>query len=236
MALAARQSSQRQALVRRGFRTKKEAEAALHEAERRVRSGRLIDAGRITFGDYLVARWLPAIAADTKLKPTSVAGYRSMSRHLVASLGAVRLDQLTGDQLTTLYGIFCWAEGTTLHPNVITGTYRRIVDQAGLPPLPLHNCAMPGPPTHSTTASTSRTSPPASGTPRRASPTTSTSLPYPSATPALRPLWRPLRRCAHEALSSCDHGVITRPSPALSITVKVLVDVVGLRGFEPPTS
>lgn len=139
MALAARQSSQRQALVRRGFRTKKEAEAALHEAERRVRSGRLIDAGRITFGDYLVARWLPAIAADTKLKPTSVAGYRSMSRHLVASLGAVRLDQLTGDQLTTLYGIFCWAEGTTLHPNVITGTYRRIVDQAGLPPLPLHN-------------------------------------------------------------------------------------------------
>ena len=35
--------------------------------------------------------------------------------------------------------VFTWPDGTVVHPDVITRTFKRLRDAVGLPPLPLHN-------------------------------------------------------------------------------------------------
>ena len=35
--------------------------------------------------------------------------------------------------------MFTWPDGTVVHPDVITRTFKRLRDVPGLPPLPLHN-------------------------------------------------------------------------------------------------
>jgi integrase len=94
----------RRQVRRRGFATKAAAADAERDLLRSVRTGRRVLAARTTFGDFLRDRWLPALDADPRLKPTTKAGYRNASRHLIRHLGAVRLDVLAGDDLERLYG------------------------------------------------------------------------------------------------------------------------------------
>jgi integrase len=56
------------------------------------------------FGEYLTQRWLPAVEADPKLKASTIASYRSMSKHLVRELGDVRVRDLAGYHFTVMYG------------------------------------------------------------------------------------------------------------------------------------
>jgi len=95
-------TGKRRQVLRRGFATRTEARAELDRL--RSSTGRGVAPSKATFGEYLTGRWLPTIEVDPKLKPASVAGYRSMVRHLVAGVGAVRLDELSGDHLSRLYG------------------------------------------------------------------------------------------------------------------------------------
>ena len=53
----------------------------------------------LTLGAYLTDRWLPAVDADPRLKPTTKAGYRSSVKHLVAHIGGVPLGDLTAEHL-----------------------------------------------------------------------------------------------------------------------------------------
>jgi integrase len=91
-------------MKRRGFATEREAKRAEAKAITDAAGGRATRPGQLTFGAFLIERWLPALRADPKRKASTIAGYERMVPHLVAGLGAVRLPDLTGDVLTALYG------------------------------------------------------------------------------------------------------------------------------------
>lgn len=91
---------------RRGYPTR---DAAVRAEERFVaeheRNRRVTTPKRLTFGGYLTDRWLPALHADPKRKPSTIAGYDRIARaHLIPNLGSIKLADLAGDHLTTLYG------------------------------------------------------------------------------------------------------------------------------------
>jgi integrase len=88
----------------RGFATERAAKLAEAKVVTAAAGGRATKPGRITFGAYLVERWLPALRADPKRKPSTINGYAQMVPHLVAGLGHVPLSDVTGDRLTALYG------------------------------------------------------------------------------------------------------------------------------------
>lgn len=81
-----------------GFRTRKEAEAALGVALGRVQEGTFADAGRLTVREYLET-WLDGAAPS--LAPSTVADYRRMiNQYLVPRLGRHRLAKLTSVDVT----------------------------------------------------------------------------------------------------------------------------------------
>ena len=93
----------RRQIKRRGFPTRKAAQAALDELKREVGTGRGVEPNRLTFGAFLEDRWLPYIAASTKLKPTTRGHYRRMAQHLITGCGSVQLSALRGDDLDRVY-------------------------------------------------------------------------------------------------------------------------------------
>jgi integrase len=67
------------------------------------------------------------------LDPTTVAALRSWKRAQAA-------ERLTlGGPWPGEDHIFTWADGTVVHPDVVTRTFGRAVAAAGVPPLRLHN-------------------------------------------------------------------------------------------------
>jgi integrase len=70
----------------------------LNDLDRGVRP----DGGKMTVGEYLSDLWLPEIAATRR--PLTVEKYRSViARHILPSIGGVRLRDLGRDQLRDLY-------------------------------------------------------------------------------------------------------------------------------------
>lgn len=85
-----------------GFRTKRDAQAALTEALGRVQAGQFADPGRATVAEFL-ANWLDAVTPS--LRPSTVASYRMIVDHwLVPQVGQVRLASLTPGNLNKAYG------------------------------------------------------------------------------------------------------------------------------------
>jgi integrase len=84
-----------------GFATKREAQAFLTEALRRIDVGTYSAPARVTLGAYLADEWLPA--ATPTLRPSSVATYGHMVKHL-EPLGGVKLQALRPAHLNALYG------------------------------------------------------------------------------------------------------------------------------------
>lgn len=67
-----------------------------------VQSGRGVDSGRQTFGDY-AAKWL--IGRRIGLQPTTFATYEIMLRlHVIPTIGSIQLKRLTPADLRALYG------------------------------------------------------------------------------------------------------------------------------------
>lgn len=94
----------RRQIKRRGFPTKKAAAAAERDVVQSSTVGRRVTPSRITVATFVTQRWLPAMEADPRLKPTTKAGYRNAAKHLIRGLGGIRLDTLAGDDLDRLYG------------------------------------------------------------------------------------------------------------------------------------
>ncbi len=85
-----------------GFARQKDAERALTEILGRLESGTYVEPAKLTYAEYLRARWLPA--REPSLRPITYDGYaRNVERHIIPALGAVRLQQLTPDALTAFY-------------------------------------------------------------------------------------------------------------------------------------
>jgi integrase len=84
-----------------GFRTKREAEAAMVEALGRVHSGQFVDPGRLTVGEFL-EQWIEAVAPG--LRESTAASYRMvLTKRVVPRIGELRLTSLTPGHLTTMY-------------------------------------------------------------------------------------------------------------------------------------
>ena len=92
----------RRQLRRRGFATKKEAQAELTTVLGDVQEGNYVRPSRMTFGAYLTDRWAPAMRPT--VRKTTAAAYEQMVKHLERHLGKVPLGDLTGPHLTAVYG------------------------------------------------------------------------------------------------------------------------------------
>lgn len=87
-------------VLRRGFRTRREAAAELRSALADVAKGTHIAPSKLTLGAYLTDTWLPSL----RLKPSTVASYRKNVRlHVVPYVGPLPLSGITGQRLTALY-------------------------------------------------------------------------------------------------------------------------------------
>jgi integrase len=89
-------------LSKGGFRTKREAQAALNEAKAALRAGTFVEPSRLTLGAFLTEQWLPTVRAV--IRPTTWTTYRiSSEAQVLPALGHVPLQALTAAHLNRLY-------------------------------------------------------------------------------------------------------------------------------------
>lgn len=88
----------RRRVVRRGFTTRAEAEAAMRAAMVEADRGGLVDTSTVTVAGYL-ADWLDGV----HVRPTTRADYRQQVRRLTDHLGGVRVQDLTVAQVERCY-------------------------------------------------------------------------------------------------------------------------------------
>ncbi|MFA5882333.1 MAG: Arm DNA-binding domain-containing protein, partial [Acidimicrobiia bacterium] len=87
---------------RSGFRTKKEAVEAYEREMADRRSGRHVSPSSLAVGEYLEARWLPAVEAS--VRPSTFAYHRyRVERTIVPALGRIALQELGSDDLERFY-------------------------------------------------------------------------------------------------------------------------------------
>jgi integrase len=89
-------------LTKGGFRTKREAQAALNEAKAALRAGTFVESSRLTLGAFLIEQWLPT--ARAVVRPTTWTTYRIYAEaQVVPALGHIPLQALTAAHLNRLY-------------------------------------------------------------------------------------------------------------------------------------
>jgi integrase len=93
---------------RKGFPTRKAAEEALVELQaqvrKAVRDGQKIVRKPLTVQQFLEEKWLPTLALAGRLKESTLSYYRFATRYLVQALGTRAITDVTGSDLTRLYG------------------------------------------------------------------------------------------------------------------------------------
>jgi integrase len=95
-------TGRRRQLSKGGFRTKREAQAALNEAMAALRAGTFVEPSRLTLGAFLTEQWLPTVRAA--IRPTTWTTYRIYAEaHVLPPLGHVPLQALTAAHLNRLY-------------------------------------------------------------------------------------------------------------------------------------
>jgi integrase len=88
---------------RRGFSTKRAAQAALTELLGKLDGGSYVEPSKLTVRQYVETRWLPAI--EDGLRPSTFASYsRNMRVQVLPRIGAIRLQALDPATLQALYG------------------------------------------------------------------------------------------------------------------------------------
>ena len=93
----------RRQVKRRGFATKKAAQAALTALNGDVQRGTFVAPLRSTLGQFLIDDWLPA--RSVSLRPSTVVCYEQLIRnYVVPTIGSTRLQLVDGAMLNRLYG------------------------------------------------------------------------------------------------------------------------------------
>jgi integrase len=91
----------RRQVMRRGFRTRKEATDALSKVSRSAADGTHVDRSRLTVADWF-EQWLGGQSAS--LRPGTLDSYRRLlARHVTPRVGAIPLQALTGVDLDRVY-------------------------------------------------------------------------------------------------------------------------------------
>ena len=95
-------TGKRKRYKKRGFKTKKAAEAAEAKARTELARGEYVEQSAETVGD-LLTRWLTTVARH-QVRPTTLQGYESTIRvHIIPYLGNVRVQKLTAGRLQSFY-------------------------------------------------------------------------------------------------------------------------------------
>ena len=95
-------TGRRRQIRKRGYATKKEAEAELTRVRSALQSGTFVAPERVTLKAFLTGEWLPAIRHT--IESTTLASYEQNVRlHIVRHLGAVPLQALDPGHLNGLY-------------------------------------------------------------------------------------------------------------------------------------
>lgn len=85
-----------------GFRTRREAEAARAKIVTELHGGTYVEPDRLTLSEWVRESWLPMM--ESRLKPSTLHSYqRNMEIHVLPTLGARALQQLTAPMLSALY-------------------------------------------------------------------------------------------------------------------------------------
>ncbi|MPZ68810.1 MAG: tyrosine-type recombinase/integrase [Actinobacteria bacterium] len=85
-----------------GFKTKKDAQAAMHEVLHRLGSGEYVAPANLTLASYLRNQWLPAIRAS--VRPSTFESYRmTVEKHIALTIGGTKLQAVTPAKLNALY-------------------------------------------------------------------------------------------------------------------------------------
>lgn len=88
--------------MKRAFRTKKEAQAALVELLGAHQAGRFVDPSKTLLRDFAI-RWLDGLSSQGR-KPSTLRGYRgNLQRYVLPRLGDRALQDLTASDLDALY-------------------------------------------------------------------------------------------------------------------------------------
>lgn len=95
-------AGKRQQMYRRGFATKKEAQAAETHQLGEIARGTFVRPARVTLERFLVDEWLPAKVST--LKPSTAASYALMTNsYVVPFIGGAELSAVDGAMLNALY-------------------------------------------------------------------------------------------------------------------------------------
>lgn len=93
---------------RKGFPTRKAAEEALVELQgqvrKAIRDGQRIVRKPLTLQQFVEEKWLPTLTLAGRLKESTLSYYRFTVKFLIGSLGNRPIADVTGSDLTRLYG------------------------------------------------------------------------------------------------------------------------------------
>lgn len=143
-------TGRRRQMSKQGFRTKKEAEAALGDLLSSVRAGSAVSRSSVTVGEYL-ADWL--IGQRQQLKATTWASYGTIVERIDAKIGSLPLQGLRPKHVEDLYrdlGETGGHRGRPLSPKTVRNTHtvlrKALADAERLELLPRNPAAVARPP------------------------------------------------------------------------------------------
>ena len=97
-----RETSERRQSCQAGFATRKVAQAALTTVLSSLESGTYTERKDITLRDFLLEEWLPII--ESTIRSTTYSSYRThVQKHILPTLGRVKLQKLTPVMINALY-------------------------------------------------------------------------------------------------------------------------------------
>ena len=96
------ETEERRRAIKAGFRTRKEAQAAMAKVMVAVEERSYVAPSRLTVREYLTKEWLPAIKST--VRPTTYRSYvQHVTFHIVPHIGSLRLEKVSGATLNALY-------------------------------------------------------------------------------------------------------------------------------------
>ena len=97
-----RESEERRRAIKAGFRTRKEAQAAMAKVMVSVEERSYVAPSKLSVREYLTKEWLPAIRST--IRPTTYRSYEQhVQFHIVPHIGSLRLEKVNGATLNALY-------------------------------------------------------------------------------------------------------------------------------------
>jgi hypothetical protein len=117
-------NGKRQQLRRRGFATRKKAEAAEAQVIADRSRGLFVRPSRVTLEDFLLGEWLTAKRAG--LRPSTAHAYgRLVELHIAPTIGAAQLAEIDGSMLNGLYGRLLTVGRTETRRALVPDCHRR---------------------------------------------------------------------------------------------------------------